>query len=467
MTGTAMNEQASPSNASPPAGGGAVDLPQALALLDGRLRGDAPQVAIIGIGYVGLPLAMAFAGSGARVVGIDISQALCDALQAGRSHVGDVADAELQAAIDADCFRATTDPAVIADVDAVVICVPTPLRKTKDPDISYIVEAGNAVAAHARPGQLVVLESTTYPGTTEEILAPLLRDRGLVPGQDVALAFSPERVDPSNKQFGIKNTPKVLGGTTPACTAVARALYGRCCDQLVEVSSPAAAETVKLLENVFRSVNIGLVNEFALICRQLGLDVWEVIDAASTKPFGFMRFVPGPGLGGHCIPVDPHYLSWKLRSQSFPARFVELADAINSRMPAHVVDIVTQALNDRSRAVRGSAVLLLGVAYKRDVADVRESPALEVLELLAARGASLSFHDPYVDSVQLSGHRYDSVPLTDDALRRADCVVLLTDHTQLDRPRILEQAQVVVDTRNALAAASAAAPQHASKLYRI
>jgi UDP-N-acetyl-D-glucosamine dehydrogenase len=422
----------------------------ALTALRARLdRGEAT-VAIVGLGYVGLPLAMAFVDAGLSVVGVDVSAPLCAGLRAGRSHIDDIADATVAAARATGRFDATTDPAVMAGADAVVICVPTPLRKTKDPDISYIVAASEAVSAHARPGQLVVLESTTYPGTTEEVVLPMLADKGLTVGEDIALAFSPERVDPANPRFGIRNTPKVVGGVTAACTDIAAALYGRCCDTVVPVSTPATAEMVKLLENVFRSVNIGLVNEFALICRQLDLDIWEVIDAASTKPFGFMRFVPGPGLGGHCIPVDPHYLAWKLRGQNHPARFIELADAINSRMPAHVVDIVTDALNEDAKAVRGSRILLLGVAYKPDISDVRESPALEVISLLAARGARLRYHDPHVPSVSLPDLALHSEPLTADALEAADCVVILTHHTDLDRRLVLRHAGVVVDTRNAL-----------------
>ncbi len=445
------------------------ELPPALAATAGRLGGDHATVAVIGVGYVGLPLAMELCAAGTDVVGIDVSDALCMALNAGRSHVGDVPDETLAAAIagNPSRFRATTDPAAIGDVDAVIICVPTPLRKSKDPDISYVVQAAKAVAAHARPGQLVVLESTTYPGTTEEILVPMLRDRGLTPGVDVAVAFSPERVDPGNPRFGIRNTPKVVGGVTPACTALATALYRRCCDTVVPVSSPAAAETAKLLENVFRSVNIGLVNEFALICKELGVDVWEVIDAAATKPFGFMRFVPGPGLGGHCIPVDPHYLSWKLRSHDFTARFIELADAINSRMPAHVVSVVTDALNDHRKAVRESTILLLGIAYKRDVSDVRESPALAVLEQLLARGADVVYHDPFVDHVVLGGATHASQPLTDDAIADADCVVLLTDHSSFDMHRILAHARLLVDTRNATKAARAATPHLANRVHLI
>lgn len=439
---------------------------RSLAALPERLAGPEAFVAVIGLGYVGLPLVLALAESGARVVGIDVSEGLCERLNDGDSHIGDIPSARLQAAVEAG-FRATTDHAVLSRVDAAIICVPTPLRKSKDPDISYIVAASRALAEHARAGQLVVLESTTYPGTTEEILVPLLQERGLEPGRDVAVAFSPERVDPGNARFGIRNTPKVVGGVTPRCTAAAQALYGRCCETLVPVSSPAAAETVKLLENVFRSVNIGLVNEFALICRQLDLDVWEVIEAASTKPFGFMPFWPGPGLGGHCIPVDPHYLAWKLRSHDFTARFVELADAVNSRMPFHVLEVVSDALNEARKPVNGSRVLVLGVAYKPDVADVRESPALAVIKLLQDKGAHVRFHDPYVRQVRIGGEALDGVDLSEDQVQAADCVLLLTHHSAFDLTWVLERAELLVDTRNATKAARAALPARAVRVRLI
>jgi UDP-N-acetyl-D-glucosamine dehydrogenase len=444
-------------------------IPAVLAATVDRLTGERPSVAIIGLGYVGLPLAMELCASGADVVGIDVTESLCVALNEGRSHIGDISDETVAAAVAGSpgVFRASIDPALIAGVDAIVICVPTPLRKSKDPDISFVVAAVTTVSTHAKPGQLVVLESTTYPGTTEEILVSMLADRGLHAGVDVAVAFSPERVDPGNPRYGIRNTPKVVGGVTPACNAVAAALYSRCCDTIVPVSSPAAAEMTKLLENVFRSVNIGLVNEFALICRELGINVWEVVDAASTKPFGYMRFLPGPGLGGHCIPVDPHYLAWKLRGQNFTARFVELADAINSRMPNHVVRVVADALNDQSRSVRGSKVLVLGVAYKRDVSDVRESPALDVIGLLADRGAVVQVHDPFVSQVRAGDRSYSSAPLTDALLTDADCVVLVTDHTEFDMARVLRLSPLLVDSRNATAAALAQAPEHRSKVHVI
>jgi len=312
-----------------------------------------------------------------------------------------------------------------------------------------------------------VLESTTYPGTTEDILVPLLAERGLVPGEGVAVAFSPERVDPGNERFGLRNTPKVVGGVTSSCADAAEALYGRTCDRMVRVSSPAAAETVKLLENTFRSVNIGLVNEFALICKRLGLDVWEIVDAAATKPFGFMTFRPGPGLGGHCIPVDPQYLAWKLRSLNFTARFVELADAVNSAMPEHVVSVLSDALNDRSLPLRGSKVLVLGVTYKRDVADVRESPSLHVLSLLLAKGAEVSYNDPYIPRIEVGDRSLESVPLTDDSLAAADAVLIVTDHGCYDPSRIVRAATLIVDTRNVTAPAVAAEPALRARIYRI
>ncbi len=437
--------------------------------LEARLAGAAPRVGIVGLGYVGLPLAVAMAESGARVVGVDVSAVRVEAVAAGQSHVGDVPSSALEPLVEGEepALRATTDFDALEGCDAVVICVPTPLRRTKDPDISHVVEASARVAERASPGQLVVLESTTYPGTTEDVLVPLLVERGLEPGRGACVAFSPERVDPGNRTHGLRNTPKVVGGVTPRCTRAAAALYGRTCDRIVTVSSPAAAETVKLLENTFRSVNIGLVNEFALICRKLGLDVWEVIDAASTKPFGFMRFTPGPGLGGHCIPVDPHYLAWKLRSLNFSARFIELADAVNSAMPEHVVSVLMDALNDRGRALRGAGVLVLGVTYKRDVADVRESPALHVIGLLREKGADVSFHDPYVPSITVGADTLTCVELGPDTLAGADAVLIVTDHGCYDPDAVARAARLIVDTRNATGPAVARDPGLRAKIYRI
>ena len=435
-----------------------------------KLSGAAPTVAVVGLGYAGLPLAVALAQSGARVIGVDTDAARVSEIGRGGSPVSDVSDAAVaslvSAAGDGPRLTATTDFDRVAAADAILICVPTPLRKNKDPDLSFVLEASRAVCARARAGQLVVLESTTSPGTTEDVLAPMLAMRGLVPGRDVAVAFSPERVDPGNATYTLRNTPKVIGGMTPACAAAARALYARTCDRVVEVSSPAAAEMVKLLENTFRSVNIGLVNEFALICRRLGLDVWEIVEAAATKPFGFMSFQPGPGLGGHCIPVDPQYLAWKLRSLNFTARFIELADAVNSVMPDHVVSIVADALNDRGRAVRGSRIMVLGVTYKRDVADVRESPALHVLALLMAKGADVAFHDPFVERLEVAGRTLVRVEL-DRALGGAECVLIVTDHGCYDFARIAARAPLIVDTRNATGRAVAADPSLRLKVHRI
>ena len=437
-----------------------------LAALTARLAGPRPTIAVVGLGYVGLPLCVEFAASGALVVGLDVNESLCAALAAGHSHVGDVSDAALAEALAAG-FLPTADATRLQSADAIVICVPTPLRKTKDPDISYIVAAGRAVAENARAGQLIVLESTTYPGTTEEILVPMLEAKGLRPGVEVAVAFSPERVDPGNLRFGIRNTPKVIGGVTPTCTTAAAALYGRACDTLHVVSSPATAETVKLLENTFRMVNIALVNEFALICRELGVNVWEVIEAAATKPFGFMPFKPGPGLGGHCIPVDPHYLAWKLRAHNFTARFVELADAINGRMPEHVVDVVADLLNEARLPLNGSRVLALGVAYKAGVADMRESPALDVLSRLRARHAVVAYHDPYVPELTLDSGGLRNEALTAALLEGTDVAVILTDHPDFDWDFVLRHAPRIVDARNATAAARQRAPELAGRVRTI
>jgi UDP-N-acetyl-D-glucosamine dehydrogenase len=437
-----------------------------LAALTRRLAEARPTIAVVGLGYVGLPLAVEFTRTGAAVVGLDVSASLCAALNAGRSHVGDVSDAVLAEAL-AGGFEATTGAERLHDADAIVICVPTPLRRTKDPDISYIVAAGQAVSANARAGQLIVLESTTYPGTTEELLVPMLEARGLRPGIEVAVAFSPERVDPGNARFGIRNTPKVVGGVTPACTEAAAALYARACDTVHRVSTPATAETVKLLENTFRMVNIGLVNEFALICRELDLDVWEVIEAAATKPFGFMPFKPGPGLGGHCIPVDPHYLAWKLRAHNFKARFVELADAVNGRMPEHVVEVLTDVLNEARLPLNGSRVLALGVAYKADIADMRESPALDVLSRLRARHADVHYHDPFVPALALEDLTLASEPLTAASLAGCDVAVVLTDHAAFDWDFVLQHAPRIVDARNATAPARRRAPALAGKVRTI
>lgn len=408
--------------------------------------------AVIGLGYVGLPLAMELCEAGFRVVGYDVSQRVVELLMRGESHIQDVPKAQVAKHVKSGKFTATTDAAQLAAADTISIAVPTPLAKTRDPDMSYVLSASETIAEHARPGQLIVLESTTYPGTTRELLQPQLEDKGLTIGEDVFLAFSPERVDPGNPTWHTQNTPKVVGGITPACNEVATKFYSATIETVVPVSSPEAAELVKLLENTFRSVNIGLVNEMAIVCERLGVDVWEVIDAAATKPFGFMKFTPGPGIGGHCIPLDPHYLAWKMRSLNYKTRFIDLASEINSAMPDFVVEKIAHALNEDRKAVNGSRVLVLGIAYKRDIDDMRESPALDVMRLLEARGASVAYHDPFVPSFEEDGHEASSVPLTKDELSKADAVVVITDHSDLDYQFVVDHASLVVDTRNALAA---------------
>ena len=411
-------------------------------------RGEA-RVGIVGLGYVGLPLAVEFATAGIPVLGFDLLASKVEALQRGESYVTDVPAERVATLLRAGRFEATTDFAGLATCDAAIICVPTPLGKTKDPDLSMVVDATRAIAATLHRGQLIVLESTTYPGTTEELILPILSEGGLEVGKDFFLAFSPERVDPGNARFNTKNTPKIIGGVTPACTRVARALYSRAVDRVIPVSSTQTAEMVKLLENTFRSVNIGLVNEMALMCARLGVDVWEVIEAAASKPFGFMPFYPGPGLGGHCIPIDPLYLSWKLKTLNYRARFIELAGEINSEMPEYVCTRVADALNDRERSVRGSQVLVLGVAYKRDIEDVRESPALDIIRILESKGARVVFHDPYVPKIRFEhGAVMQSVELM-PAVREADVVVVVTDHGVFPYAEIVGAAKLVLDTRNA------------------
>ena len=409
------------------------------------------KVGIIGLGYVGLPLAVEFAQAGLETVGVDLDRDKVAQVNAGISYIKDVAGEVINSAVNSRKLRATTDFAVLADVDCICISVPTHLSKTKDPDISYIVAACDAIVQYFQPGQLIVLESTTYPGTTEEVILPRLSEKSAKVGEDFFLAFSPERVDPGNPIWKTRNTPKVVGGVTPNCTAAAMALYRHAVDALVPVSSPSAAEMVKILENTFRAVNIGLVNEIALICDRLELDVWEIIEAAATKPFGFMKFTPGPGLGGHCIPIDPLYLSWKMRGLDYEARFIDLADKVNSEMPHHVVHKVMDALNDEGKALRGSRVLVLGVAYKADIDDVRESPALLIIEQLRKKGADVVYHDPYVADLgeEIEGD-LQSIELTEAEVVEADCVVVLTAHSTFDWEWISKRATLVVDTRNAL-----------------
>jgi UDP-N-acetyl-D-glucosamine dehydrogenase len=415
-----------------------------------RLDRREAKVGIIGLGYVGLPLAAEFADAGFSVIGLDVSQDKVDQINRGESYIADVPGERVKRLVDAGRLCATTSYADLRLADTVSICVPTPLRKTKDPDMSYVIEAVDSVAEICHEGMLIVLESTTYPGTTEELIVPRLLHNGFNVGENVFIAFSPERIDPGNPTFGVRNTPKVVGGVTPDCTEVVTALYKTAVDSVVPVSSPTAAEMVKLLENTFRAVNIGLVNELALMCDKLGVDAWEVIDAARSKPFGFMPFYPGPGLGGHCIPIDPLYLSWKLKTLNYTARFIELASEINTSMPVYVVTKVTDALNDDGKSVRGSRIVILGVAYKRDVSDVRESPALDVIQLLQNKGADVVYHDPYVERVRLHNEETaDSATYSDALLADSDCVVIVTDHHAYDWQHVLDHSKLIVDTRHA------------------
>src|ERR687889_193401 len=403
---------------------------------------------IVGLGYVGLPLAVELAQAGYRVLGFDVNPDVVDGLNAGHSHVKDVTDEQLQK--QCERFSATTDMARLSEPDAISICVPTPLSKFKDPDVSYIVAATDAVKQRLRRGQAIILESTTYPGTTREILQPALESTGLTVGEDFFLAFSPERVDPGNPTWQTRNTPKVVGGITAACARVACALYQPAIERLVPVSTTEAAELVKLLENTFRSVNIGLVNEMAIVCDKLGVDVWEVIEAAATKPFGFMKFLPGPGLGGHCIPIDPHYLAWQMLVLNYKTRFIDLAGELNTEMPEFWVRTLSEALNSQGKAVRGASVLVLGVAYKRNIDDIRESPALDIIRLLKGQGARVTYSDPHVPRFREDGQEFRSVELTPEKVSAADCVIIVTDHTAVDYAMIKRAAKLVVDTRNAL-----------------
>jgi UDP-N-acetyl-D-glucosamine dehydrogenase len=414
-----------------------------------KIKSLKARLGVIGIGYVGLPLAVEFAKAGFEVVGIDADPQRVAAVNAGSSYIGDVDEGELFSLVSAGRLSAVQDYKVISDLDAVSICVPTPLRKSKEPDISYVMEAVSQLKIYLRKGQLVVLESTTYPGTTEELVLPAISRTGLEVGRDFFLAYSPERVDPGNPKFKTPNTPKVVGGLTRQCTDAATCLYMKIIEQVVPVSSPRTAEMVKLLESTFRAVNIALVNEIAIICDKLAIDTWEVIAAAATKPFGFMPFYPGPGLGGHCIPVDPQYLSWKLRSLNYHARFIELAEYINSRMPGYVVDKISDVLNIQRKCLNGSRILVLGAAYKRDVTDWRESPSLDIIRLLKSKGALVNYHDPLVPVINVDGERETSCELTTQSLREADCVVIVADHSLFDWKWIVEESALVMDTRNA------------------
>lgn len=419
-------------------------------VLEQRLEKRTARLAVIGLGYVGLPLAVELAQAGFEVYGIDIDEKRVAQLNSGKSYIQDVPTADVRTLVRQKRFIATTDFSVLKKCDTVNICVPTPLSKQRDPDVSYIVAAATEVARYLHKGQLVILESTTYPGTTDELVLPMLAESGLVVGKDFFLAFSPERVDPGNPNFNTRNIPKVVGGVTETCTQVAVQLYRQRLDNVVPVSSTQVAEMVKLLENTFRSVNIGLVNELALMCARLKIDVWEVIRAAATKPFGFMPFYPGPGLGGHCIPIDPFYLSWKARASGFEARFIELAGHVNGHMPDHVVDLVGESLNAQGKSVRNARILVLGVAYKADIDDVRESPSLDIMEKLRERGAKISYTDPYVASIRFAGSVMKSVPFTPTQLKRFDCVVIATAHKNIDYGMVLRWSKGIVDTRNAL-----------------
>jgi UDP-N-acetyl-D-glucosamine dehydrogenase len=424
--------------------------------LRARILKDEATVGIVGLGYVGLPLAVEVARSGFRVLGCDISAAVCDGINAGASHVEDVPGKLLKEYVQKGLISATTDFRRLAECDAISICVPTPLNKSKDPDLSYVVAAAESCKAGLRSGQLIVLESTTYPGTTREVLLPIFESTGLKVGVDFALCFSPERVDPGNPTWHTRNTPKVIGGITSRCNELALLLYGKVFDKLVPVENPEAAEMVKVYENTFRMINIALVNELAQACDKLGLDVWGIIEAAATKPFGFMKFTPGPGLGGHCIPLDPHYLSWKMRMLHYKTRMIETASEINAEMPQYVVTRAGDALNERAKPLKGSRVLVLGVAYKKDIGDLRESPALDIIRLLQEKGSKVSYHDPHVPSIQDDGHTpivglpIQSSTLTAETLRAVDLVLIVTDHRGVDYDLVLREAPLVLDTRGAI-----------------
>ena len=414
-----------------------------------KLQARSARIGIVGLGYVGLPLALEFTRAGFRVTGLDVDADKVAQLNSGRSYIPDVSDAEIAPLIADGRLCATDDYKALGAADAISICVPTPLRKTRDPDMSYILRALDDLVEVCRAGQLIVLESTTWPGTTAEIVLPRLQERGFVAGESIFVAFSPERIDPGNPQFGVRNTPRIVGGVTAACSEVAVALYATAVDRVVPVSSPTVAEMTKLLENTFRAVNIGLVNEMALMCNRLDVDVWEVIEAAASKPFGFMPFFPGPGLGGHCIPVDPHYLSWKLKTLNYSARLIEVASEINTAMPLHVTQRISDALNNEGKAVRGARILVLGVAFKRDVDDVRESPALDILALLLEKGADVRYHDPQVPRLRLpEGQLLRSQTLNRAELAAADCVVVITDHSDVDWQQVADHSALVVDTRH-------------------
>jgi len=418
-------------------------------LLD-KISSRSVRISVIGLGYVGLPLAVEFAQGGFVTTGFEVDERKVRAINRGESYIPDVNSTQVAEAVAAKKLSATSDFTALKNQEVIIICVPTPLRKTKDPDVSFILAAAEKIQDSLRPGQLIILESTTYPGTTDEVLRPMFDEKGLKIDEDYFLAFSPERVDPGNEKFNTRNIPKVVGGVTPASTEVASAVYREIVEKVHCASSARVAEACKLLENTYRAVNIALVNELAQLCYTLGLDTWEVIAAAATKPFGFMPFYPGPGIGGHCIPLDPHYLSWKARMHGFEARFISLAEEVNSRMPEHVVELVTKGLNQHRKPVNGSKLLIIGVAYKRDIDDMRESPALAIIEKLQRLGAEVSYHDPYVPEIRLEANdeRMRSVDLKDETVSRADCLVIITDHRKIDYAWLVERAQLLVDTRN-------------------
>ena len=415
--------------------------------LEQKLKDKTAVIGIIGLGYVGLPLAVAFSQAGFKVIGFDMQPKRVDSINQGQSYIAEISNESIAALVAGKLLQATTEQKRLREVNAVCICVPTPLTKAKEPDLSYIIHESEELVKHLQPGQLVVLESTTYPGTTREIMQPILERSGLKAGLNFHLAYSPERIDPGNKKYGVKNTPKIVSGIDAQSTKLVELLYGQIADKVVTVSSLEAAEMTKVFENVFRNVNIALVNELAQLCRHMGISVWEVIDAAATKPFGFTPFYPGPGVGGHCIPLDPYYLAYKAREYDFHTRFIELAAEINERMPYHVTDRIMEAVNDRGKSLKGAKVLVLGVAYKKDVADLRESPSLHLIQLLQAKGAAVSYNDPYIPEIQLPRGNLSSMDLTEKTVSAADCVVIATSHSRYDLKQIAGQAKLIFDTR--------------------
>jgi UDP-N-acetyl-D-glucosamine dehydrogenase len=418
--------------------------------LNKKITNKSAKIGIIGLGYVGLPLAIEFGKAGFTVIGVDNNPAKINKLQQGESNLLDISTTELKKLLKAKRLQITDSFASLKKADAICICVPTPLNKHKQPDLSYILNATAQIAKILRKGQLIILQSTTFPGTTDEVVLPLLSKTGLKAGKDFFLAFSPERIDPGNKRFSIKNTPKIVGGITPRCTELAKALYEQISPEVHAVSSPRVAELEKLLENVFRNVNIALVNELSLLCKKMNIDVWEVIKAASTKPYGFMPFYPGPGVGGHCIPVDPFYLSWKAREYGLNLRFIELAGEVNDRMPEHIINLIQDSLNKSGKRIKGSAILILGVAYKKDIADTRESPGLKIIELLLKKGANVAYHDPFVNKLNANGRSLGSIFLSPANLKNSECVVVVTNHSNYDYNKIVKHSRLIIDTRNAI-----------------